>query len=156
MKTMKRILVLAISIVLINSLAYADDVNVDYSELPAKARAFLEKHFGKTPATKEVEQEQKGYSVELRNGYDVKFNDVGELMEIEAPDRKDISQGIITDVLPAKAVKYLKGKGLLGKIDDIKILKNGDYIVEIDKMVNDYKIRFDRNGTIREPRRDIR
>lgn len=153
MKTMKRILVLAISVVFINGLVYADDANVDYSELPAKARVFLEKHFGKSPATKEVEREQKGFSVEMRNGYDVKFNAVGELVEIEAPDRKDISQSILNDVLPAKAVKYLKDKDLLGKIDDIKILKNGDYIVEIDKMVNDYKIRFDRNGTVREPKR---
>ena len=68
MKTIRRILVLALIAVVASSVAYADDKKIDYSALPVKARAFLETYFGKQPKVREVEMEREGYSVELRNG----------------------------------------------------------------------------------------
>ena len=153
MKTMKRVLMLALSIVMMSGFMYADDRNIDYSKLPLKARSFLEKHFGKTPSTREVEQECDGYSVELRNGYDVKFDIEGKLVEIDSPDRKTLSQSIAKDVLPLLAIKYLQGKDVLGKINEIKVLRNGDYVVEIDQIVNDYKIMFDHHGDVKKRKR---
>jgi hypothetical protein len=152
MKTIRRILVLVLMAVVASGVAYADEKKIDYSALPVKARAFLETYFGKQPKVREVEMEREGYSVELRNGYDVKFDRDGKLIEVEAPSRRTVSQTIAKDVLPAKAMEYLQEKGVADRINDIEILHNGDYLVEIDRIVNEYKLRFDSNGNVEKKR----
>ena len=148
MKTMKRILVLITGVALASVALHADEDNMNYNELPEAARVFLEKHFGKNPMAKEIEHEHSRFSVELRNGYEMEFDSAGKLLEVDSPDRNNLTQGILNDVLPAKAVNHLREKGVLKQVDDVKILRNGDYLVGIDKMVNDYTIRFDNNGEL--------
>ena len=93
------------------------------------------------------------YTVELRNGYDLKFNSKGAILEIDSPDRSDIKSTIAKDVLPSKIITYLIDKSLLNNIDEIKILRNGDYMVEIDKIMNSRKLRFDKDGQLVKQRR---
>lgn len=146
MKTMKRLLVLFIGIALVSVVTYADEDNVSYYELPEKARTFLEKHFGKSPATKEVEKDRNGFSVELRSGYELEFDTTGKLVEIDAPGKKTLTMALVKDIIPAKAVKHLQDKGVLKKVDNIKLLHNGDYLVGIEQIVKEYTIRFNSNG----------
>ena len=82
----------------------------------------------------------------------MKFDRDGKLIEVEAPSRRTVSQTIAKDVLPAKAMEYLQEKGVADRINDIEILHNGDYLVEIDRIVNEYKLRFDSNGNVEKKR----
>ncbi len=151
-----RLLALALGVVVMSNVAYADDdVNISYTELPQNAKVFIEKHFGNNPATKEVEYKDVSgvYTVELRNGYDLKFNSEGKILEIDSPDRSDVKSSIAKDVLPSKIITYLSDKNLLNNIDEIKILRNGDYVVEIDKIMNSRKMRFDKDGQLVTHRR---
>lgn len=151
-----RLLALALGAVVMSNVALADDdENISYVELPENAKAFIEKHFGNNPATKEVEYKDVSgvYTVELRNGYDLKFNSKGAILEIDSPDRSDIKSTIAKDVLPSKIITYLTDKSLLNNIDEIKILRNGDYMVEIDKIMNSRKLRFDKDGQLVKQRR---
>lgn len=151
MKEKIRIMILAVAFMLSGSVMYAgDDVNISYLELPQKAKSFIEKHFGANPEVFEIEHENTSgiYSVELRNGYDLKFNGMGNLIEIDAPDRKDIDESIVRDVLPTKAVDYLVEQRISDDVEEIKVNRDGGYYVEVDKILNDRKLRFDKNGNL--------
>lgn len=153
MKGRVKILMLVASVLFANTVAYADDdVHITYAELPQKAKLFMEKHFGANTPTTEIEYENATgvYVVELRNGYDIKFNSDGKVIEIDSPDRGDIAETIVKDILPAKAVVYLTDKRLLDDVDEIKVHRNGDFSVEIDKVMNDRKLRFDSSGNLRK------
>ena len=149
MKAIKRMVTFVLAVFMVSVVATADEVKVEYNELPQKARRFLEKHFGKMPATKEVEVERNEYSVELKNGHELKFDEKGNLLEIDSPDRSNLDRALVTDILPEKAVEYLKEKDVFGKVDEITILRNGDYVVDIDRIANDFIIRFDVKGTVK-------
>lgn len=150
MKRMKIFLTMAFaSIFLLGTAVYAgDDVRINYSQLPADAQKFITTYFGANPATKEVEHELTTgeYSVELRNGYDMTFDSTGKLIEIDSPDRKAILVKIVKAVLPAKAVDYLQKQNLINNVDDIKVLRNGGFVVDIDKWNHDKEYRFDAEG----------
>lgn len=151
MKGKVKTLIMTVSVLLASSVAYADDdVRIGYAELPQKAKSFIEKHFGADTPTHEIEYENMSgvYTVELRNGYDIKFNSDGKVIEIDSPDREDIAESIVKEILPAKAVVYLKDKGILDDVDEIRLHRNGDFMVEIDKIMNDTKIRFDSIGNV--------
>lgn len=153
MKKMKRTIMLALGLILMSSVMYADDVKIDYSQLPPKARHFMEKHFGRVPDVKDVEQERAEYSVELRNGYEIDFDADGRLLEINSPDRKDLELKVIKDILPDKAVKHLQDENVINRVDDIKILRNGDFVVEIDTLVSEYNIHFNGKGDVVKTRK---
>lgn len=88
------------------------------------------------------------YTVELRNGYDIKFDKAGKVVEVDSPDMKDIEVAIVKDVLPAKAVDFLSKKKLLDDVDDIKVLGRGGFIVETDKMMQERNFRFSSDGSL--------
>ena len=101
MKRIGKLMALMAGLVLMANTAYADDVNVSYSELPQDAKAFITKHFGQNAKVQEVEYEQMEdvYTVELRNGYDIKFDKAGKVVEVDSPDMKDIEGGdLLVDV----------------------------------------------------------
>ncbi len=150
MKRIGKLMALMAGLVLMANTAYADDVNVSYSELPQDAKAFITKHFGQNAKVQEVEYEQMEdvYTVELRNGYDIKFDKAGKVVEVDSPDMKDIEVAIVKDVLPAKAVDFLSKKKLLDDVDDIKVLRRGGFIVETDKMMQERDFRFSSDGSL--------
>lgn len=147
MKRMTAILSVATAMVLLCGLsASADDVRVNYSELPAKAKSFVAKYFGETPSVREVELDGGEYTVELRNGYEVKFNSAGDPIEIDAQGKKKLDVDMVKALLPSRAVDYLSKKKLLNDVDEIKFVRGGGYVVEIDKMMKERKLRFDSEG----------
>ena len=151
---MKRILKLSMlvaGLLLIGDFAYAhDDVNINYSKLPERAKAFVAKHFGTNPNVEEVEYVSSAdvYILELRNGYDIKFDKGGKVIEIDSPERKDIDVTIVKDILPERAINYLSENRMLDDVEEIKISHKGDFLVEINKIVNDGKLRFDSSGKL--------
>lgn len=153
MKKIARLLAVVMSVVISWGTAYADDdIRLGYEELPQKAKTFITKHFGTAPKIQEIEFDrvENEYSVELRNGYDIKFDKKGAVVEIDSPDMKDLKTTIVKDILPSKAVSYLIKEKSLGDVDDIKVLPNGDYLVEIDKMTKDKNLRFDKTGKLKK------
>ena len=85
----------------------------------------------------------------MKNGHELKFDEKGNLLEIDSPDRSNLDRALVTDILPEKAVEYLKEKDVFGKVDEITILRNGDYVVDIDRIANDFIIRFDVKGNVK-------
>lgn len=151
MKKMIFLVALAVGLmVLAFNVQADDDVRVSYSKLPAKAKTFIETYFGANPKTREIEREtwSGNFSVDLRNGYDVKFDSEGRLIEIDSPDHSNIAPKIIKGILPAKAVQYLQGENILDNVDDIKVLRDGSYLVDIDVRFGDREYRFDTSGNL--------
>jgi hypothetical protein len=60
----------------------------------------------------------------------------------------------VTDILPANAVNYLDVEDCLDDIDDIKVLRTGEYCVSIDKALNDVDYWFDKDGNLTQKLRD--
>lgn len=128
----------------------------DLTSLPEVSQQFIAKHFGSNVKVREYERdaEDNTYNVELRNGYEFEFDAQGALVEVSAPDRKDIAVGIVTDILPANAVNYLDVEDRLDDIDDIKVLRTGEYYVSIDKALADVNYWFDKDGNLTQKLRD--
>lgn len=152
MKTRFKLLLVLLSVITLSGIAYAhDDVPVAYNELPQKAKAFIVKHFGDSPRIHEIEyDEPEGvYSVDMQNGYDIKFNKAGNVIEVDSPDIKDLTIAIVKDLLPPNAISYLKNADFLDDVDDIKVLRKGGFIVDIDKMMSsDVTLHFDSKGNL--------
>lgn len=154
MKRITSLLTIALGALFVFSgVVYAKgEVRVTFSRLPEKAKIFITTYFGAKPKTKEMELDKKTgeYSVELRNGYEMKFDSDGKLIEIDSPDRAGsvVSQKIINAVLPAKAVQYLQTKNYIDNVDEIKVLSTGGYEVDIDQRGTDIDLYFDSNGNL--------
>ena len=89
------------------SLAKADDKPVTVDQLPQAARTFLNVNFPDDKisfATKDDDLIRPDYQVVLASGVMVKFNNAGDLEEIESRG-KEIPDGII----PIQIVEMVKG-----------------------------------------------
>lgn len=128
----------------------------DLTTLPKVSQEFIAKHFGSNVKVREFERdaEDNTYNVELRNGYEFEFDVQGALVEVSAPDRKDIAVDIVTDILPVNAVNYLDDEDRLDDIDDIKVLRTGEYYVSIDKALADVNYWFDKDGNLTQKLKD--
>lgn len=104
-----------------------------YSQLPDKAKHFIDKHFKDVGVYKCEKYFAKGqYEVELRNGVDIEFNLKGEVTEIDAPDRTYLASSVVKDVLPKKSFTRLENQGLASKIESIEFKKGKAIEVEVD------------------------
>ena len=149
MKKNLKLLLVLLGVMTFGGVAVAhDDVPVAYDELPQKSRMFIEKYFGENPVVREAECENGIFTVELKDGHDLKFNREGDWIDVESPDMKNLKVSMVKALLPEKAVEYLSIKSLLDEVDEIMKMQNGGYLVEIDKLMNDSKIRFDKNGKV--------
>lgn len=104
---MKRFLILMACVLGTMSLAKADDKPVTVDQLPQAARTFLNVNFPDDKisfATKDDDLIRPDYQVVLASGVMVKFNNAGDLEEIESRG-KEIPDGII----PIQIVEMVKG-----------------------------------------------
>lgn len=104
---MKRFLILMACVLGTMSLAKADDKPVTVDQLPQAARTFLNVNFPDDKisfATKDDDLIRPDYQVVLASGVMVKFNNAGDLEEIESRG-KEIPDGII----PIQIVEVVKG-----------------------------------------------
>lgn len=104
---MKRFLILMACVLGTVSLAKADDKPVTVDQLPQAARTFLNVNFPDDKisfATKDDDLIRPDYQVVLASGVMVKFNNAGDLEEIESRG-KEIPDGII----PIQIVEMVKG-----------------------------------------------
>lgn len=138
---MKKILLTLVVTMFCSMMAMADDMPIDYKEVPANIKTFVTKHFPSakvTAATKDAEfMGGTEYTIYLDNGAKIEFNNKGTWKEVEC--------GVVAvpaGIVPAKIANY--------------VLANykGSDIVKIDSDKNDYEIRlsngvelkFNRNG----------
>ena len=104
---MKRFLIVLTCVLGTMSLAKADDRPVTVDQLPQAARTFLNVNFPDDKisfATKDDDLIRPDYQVVLASGVMVKFNNAGDLEEIESRG-KEIPDGII----PIQIVEMVKG-----------------------------------------------
>lgn len=106
--------------------------STDLSQLPEKAKSFINKHF-KDIAVRTCEKYfAKGkFEVELVNGLDLDFNTQGEIIEIDAPDNTVLSPAIVKDILPHKAFSKLEKAGYINSVESITFKKGKAYEVEL-------------------------
>ncbi|MBD5356023.1 MAG: hypothetical protein HDR88_03320 [Bacteroides sp.] len=106
--------------------------SANISQLPDKAKSFIDKHF-KDIAVKTCEKYfAKGkYEVELVNGIDLDFNTQGEVIEIDAPDNAVLSPTVVKEILPHKAYSRLEQSGYINSIESIEFKKGKVYEVEL-------------------------
>lgn len=107
--------------------------SADYSQLPEKAKKFIDKHFKNVGVQKCEKYFAKGkYEVELRNGIDLEFNTKGELVEIDAPDNTVLPVAVVKDFMPRKAYERLEKDGLTGMVEAIELNRGKVYEVELN------------------------
>lgn len=126
------------------SLAKADDRPVTVDQLPQAARTFLNVNFPDDKisfATKDDDLIRPDYQVVLANGVMVKFNNAGDLEEIESRG-KEIPDGII----PIQIVEMVKGH-----YPDVMITgyEVGRRTYEV-KLSNRIELKLDRNFNVIE------
>lgn len=106
--------------------------SANYSQLPEKAQAFIEKHFKNIGVQTCEKFFAKGkYEVELRNGVDLEFNTKGDLIEIDAPGNTVLPEAVVKDVMPRKAYERLAKDGLTGMVESIELNRGRVYEVEL-------------------------
>lgn len=126
------------------SLAKADDRPVTVDQLPQAARTFLNVNFPDDKisfATKDDDLIRPDYQVVLASGVMVKFNNAGDLEEIESRGR-EIPDGII----PIQIVEMVKGH-----YPDVMITgyEVGRRTYEV-KLSNRIELKLDRNFNVIE------
>ena len=126
------------------SLAKADDKPVTVDQLPQEARTFLNVNFPDDKisfATKDDDLIRPDYQVVLASGVMVKFNNAGNLEEIESRGR-EIPDGII----PIQIVEMVKGH-----YPDVMITgyEVGRRTYEV-KLSNRIELKLDRNFNVIE------
>lgn len=118
----------------------------DYSQIPEKARKFVEKHFKGINVSKCERYYAKGkYEVELANGVDINFDTKGQVMDIDAPDNSFLAASVVKDVLHHNAYKRLEQQGVANKVESIEFRKGKAVEVEVGIPDPDTFI-FDING----------
>lgn len=117
------------------------------ANLPAKAKAFLNKHFKGVQVVKCENFFTRGESdVELSNGIDIEFNKQGRVMEIDAPDNSYLPTAVVKDLVHTNAYRRLEKDGLAARVESIDFDKRGR-TVEIEVGIEEPDIYvFDING----------
>lgn len=141
---MKRFLIVLTCVLGTMSLAKADDRPVTVDQLPQAARTFLNVNFPDDKisfATKDDDLIRPDYQVVLASGVMVKFNNAGDLEEIESRG-KEIPDGII----PIQIVEMVKGH-----YPDVMITgyEVGRRTYEV-KLSNRIELKLDRNFNVIE------
>lgn len=105
----------------------------DYTQLPEKAKAFIEKHFkGVDVKTCEKYFAKDKYEIELANGVDLEFNSQGVLTEVDAPDDAVLPVAVVKEIMPGKAFDRLDKDGLSGMVESIELNRGKVYEVELN------------------------
>lgn len=118
----------------------------NYSQLPSKARSFIEKHFKNIGVRSCEKYFAKGkYEVELLNGIDIEFNSKGEVTEIDAADNTTLPATVVKDVMHHKAYSRLEKDGLVNNVESIEFNRKKVCSVELSIPDPDTYL-FDVNG----------
>ena len=107
---MKKLLTMFFAVSLVALLAcekYGEDRPVDFSNLPAPARSFVNKHYSDVKVlyvTKDDDIILPDYTVKLENGVEIQFSNGGALEKLEAP------AGVPDGIVPVQIADYVKSK----------------------------------------------
>lgn len=138
---MKRLLSLALAVILAVGAYAADRVSRNVNDLPQAARTTLNQHFGKAKVNFiKIDDKLLGspsYEVVLNNGTEIDFDSKGALVDVEA-GRNGVPASLILKPIKDYIKKYYKG----AKVVEYKVKKN-KYEVEL---VTGQELEFGRDG----------
>ncbi len=120
-------------------------IPVDNTKLPVSAKGFIKKHFTGV-MVKDVERDWGKYEVELVDETELEFTKNGSFHKVSVDDGIVLSQNIIKEILPTKAIGILNQHGVLGKLESIEKSKKG-YKVETSNAHPD-EFQFDNKGNL--------
>ncbi len=138
-KVLKTLVIIIMSMTMGSGIAYAQMgpvVRISETEqtIPEDIRTFVNAYFpGESMIDIDLNTMEGVYSIDLSNGYDLKFLKSGQWIEIEAPDNVLIPAELTSKLLPAESVKYLNDKGALSRIKELDFNAKFGYKVEIVK-----------------------
>ncbi len=102
------------------------------SNLPEQINSFLNKFFPKEQLKSiELKTMEKIYEIDLINGYDLKFRENGDLMEIDAPKDSFIGLPILNQILPAKTYEFLVVKKIENNVKEFSFDPIKGYKIEV-------------------------
>ena len=150
MKTtiLKSLIVIVLSMTMSVGITYAQmgpvvSVSETEKSIPASIKTFINTYFPGTTMTEINLKNMDGiYSIDLSNGYELKFLNTGQWLEIEAPKGALISTEMIAKILPAESVEHLTHKGVLSRVNELSFKPNSGYKVEIEKAQDKEKCYF--------------
>ena len=138
---MKKVIIL-FAITLLSFTAYGKEQVIDYEQLPARARAIIERHFSKSEIVV-VHQEGIGrhaeYEIDFFNGGELEFDDDGDLTSVEVK-----SGSVPADLIPQAIREAVEGRYSSFRIVKYKVERRG-YEVELS---NGLEIEFDESFNI--------
>lgn len=101
--------------------------------LPEQVNSFLTKFFPNYSIKSiELKTIEKVYNVAMSNGYDLKFNQDGDLREVEAPLNSNIGLDMLKEILPAKTYEFLVLKKLENNVSEFSFNPQKGYKIEVE------------------------
>lgn len=127
-----------------------DDIRVEYSELPADAKAFVQKHFVELSEQQVsyVEKDSDGtYDVVFKNGIEIEFYNDGIWKSIDMNANNNLPESValliptnaisyISTKYPNVAIKEIEKKGPQSVTQAFKVELRGDLDVHFDHLGN--------------------
>lgn len=133
----KKLVAFVFAFVLFANLSFAQigpvvSVSEMQNNLPAQINTFLGKYFP-NDAVKSIELKtmEKVYEIDLMSGYDLKFNEAGDLREVDAPKGEFVNMALLKDMLPAKTYEFLVLKKVEGAVKEFSFNPSKGYKVEV-------------------------
>lgn len=107
------------------------------SQLPKKAKKFLDKHFNGIEVTSvNVDYPSQNIDVTLADGGEVEFDAKGEVIEIEAPENEVLSDDLLRSVVSKDVYWDLRHRRLTSMVEGVTHDKYG-YRVELNDNLYD-------------------
>lgn len=144
---MKKVVLLFAAASLVTLLAcqnYVEDKPVDFNKLPVAAQTFINANYSGVAvlyATKEDDLILPDYTVMLKNGVRLQFENGGELENIKVAEGE-----IPASIVPVRIVEYVKAAYPEALIKEYDVDKNGYEV----KLSNRLEIKFNRNFKVIE------
>ncbi|MDE6048393.1 MAG: PepSY-like domain-containing protein [Paramuribaculum sp.] len=116
-----------------------DDKDINPTDLPSNAKAFIATYYPSAKIVKTTKDKNE-YDVILNNGHTIDFNKDGEWIDVDAP----VGQTVPTGFYPASIDTYISSNfGTSGGINEISVNARG---FEVD-LVSGVELIFDQTGT---------
>lgn len=142
-KTMKKIFLLIIGLVMGTTMAFAHDYPIKVNQLPETAQKFLTTYWNDVKVTRakmDKDVLEVTYDVHLDNMTKIEFDKKGEWKEIESPN-VEIPKGIILQSIVDYVADNYDGSRI------VKIKRDHHHFeVELD---NDVELKFDKKGNFK-------
>ena len=135
MKTFLKAAITTIAVIAISGSANAGR-RIETSQLPQPAMTFITTHY-QNIGISECEMDGNVYEIELANGVDIEFNNMGKIMKIDG-GRHLIGTSVLKAILPANTYNDLNTRKVLESVEEVKFTRKGIKVELRDAAMDEY------------------